>query len=25
LLNRCKLENGPDAATCEPYRLALKN
>ena len=25
LLNRCKLENGPDAAACEPYRLALKN
>jgi hypothetical protein len=25
LLNRCKLENGPDAATCEPFRLALKD
>jgi hypothetical protein len=23
LLDRCKLANGPDAAACEPYRVAL--
>jgi hypothetical protein len=23
LLDRCKLANGPDAATCAPYRVAL--
>jgi hypothetical protein len=22
LLNRCRLENGSDAAACEPYRVA---
>jgi hypothetical protein len=25
LLNRCRLENGPSAAACEPYRVAAKD
>ena len=25
LLNRCRLENGPDAAACEPYLIATND